>query len=93
MLTIQIDDISLEQRIYSRAKDFGKTSQQFVKDLLTESLDKESNELVIPHIDYRKHIKTIDFGITDDTISKENVPLFSDIDDAAEYVHQLRREK
>jgi CO dehydrogenase/acetyl-CoA synthase gamma subunit (corrinoid Fe-S protein) len=95
MLTIQIDDVSLEQRIYSKAKDFGTTSQQFVKDLLRKSLDEENSELgfPIPHLDYRQHIKTINFGITDHTLSKETVPLFSDIGDSGEYVHKMRREK
>jgi hypothetical protein len=93
MLTVQIDDASLEQLIYTKARAIGKTTQQFVKDLLTKSLN-ETQELgfTIPHLDYREHIKTIDFDIKDDQISKENTPLYSQIGDAGEYVHQLRRQ-
>ena len=95
MLTLEIDDANLEQKIIEKARSFGKTAQQFLKDLVIDKIS-ETEELgfEIPHLDYRKHIKIIDYVLTEEEelaiASNPDVKPFSHIKDSAKYVHDLR---
>ena len=98
MITVQIDDISLEQHITNRAKMIGKTAQQFVRDMLSDNLGvSESNDFVIQKLDYKKHSKVIFNQLTEEeeamVAANPSVKLFSHIEDSAEYVHTIRRKK
>ena len=91
MLTFEINDVQLEQKIIKKAQSIGKTVQELFKDWIAqETIEEETLPFDVPKLDYREHIKIIDFGI-DDAVNKENVPLFSHIGDSAKYVHDLRQ--
>lgn len=99
MITVQIDDISLEQHITNRAKMIGKTAQQFVRDMLIDNLGvSESNDFVVRKLDYKKHSKVIFNQLTEEEeeamiAANPSVKPFSHIEDSAEYVHTIRRKK
>ncbi len=97
MLTIQIKDAQLEQRILEKARAFGKTAQEFLADFLAKELKEEPLEKLpfeIPHLDWREdgyiyvpNLTDEELAITEDTTLK----LFSHITDSAKYVHDIRR--
>lgn len=97
MLTLEINDARLEQKILEKARTIGKSVQDMLKDFVVEKIQEDEKQDKLPFeftkLDYRKHIKIIDYGIDDEELSKEKVPLFSDIGDAAEYVHNLRQQE
>lgn len=98
MLTVEINDTQLEQLIEKKAFENGMTTQAFVQNVLSlnvheQDIASQTLPFVIPSLDYKEHISTINYGITDESISKEIVPLFSSINDAAEYGHNLRRQE
>lgn len=99
MLTLEINDARLEQKILEKARSIGKSAQEMLKDLVVEKMQEEekANKLPfeIPKIDYRKHIKIIDYGIDDENIDDENIddaPIFQDIGDTVEFAKKLRDE-
>ena len=95
MLTLEINDARLEQKIIEKAQSIGKSVQELMKDFVVEKIQEEEKEeqlpFDVPKLDYRKYISIIDYGIEDEDISKENTPLFSDVKDSAKYVHNLRQ--
>ena len=95
MLTLEINDANLEEKIIEKARSFGKTAQQFLKDLVIDEISEtEELDFEIPHLDYRKHIKIIDYVLTEEELAIANNPdvkPFSHIKDSAKYVHDLRR--
>jgi hypothetical protein len=93
MLTIQIDDAQLEQRIVEAAKAIGQTAQEFLRDLAmreTKTITKLPFE--IPRLDPALYAQTIDFGIDDENLNKETITLFAQVHDAGEYIHNLRKQ-
>lgn len=97
MLTLEINDARLEQKILEKARSIGKSAQEMLKDLVVEKMQEGEiiNELPfeIPKLDYRKKLKKIDYGINDKELNKETVLLFSEIGDTAEYAHNLRQQE
>ena len=93
MLTVEINDTQLEQLIEKKAFEKGMTTQAFVQNVLSLNVHEQMLPFEIPSLDYKEHISTINYGITDESISKETVHLFSSVNDAAEYGHNLRRQK
>lgn len=97
MLTIQITDTDLEQRIVERAKAIGKSVQQLAQELLANQLIDSDEELgfEIPRLDVRQHAQIIDIPLTaeEEELLAQNpdVKPFSHIKDAAKYVHDIRR--
>lgn len=96
MLTVEINDTQLEQLIEKKAFETGMTTQAFIQNVLSlnvheQDIASQTLPFVIPLLDYREHISTINYGITDESISKDTTPLFSSVNDAAEYVHNLRK--
>lgn len=96
MLTVEINDTQLEQLIEKKALENGMTTQAFVQNVLSLKVHEQDSisqtlPFVIPSLNYKEHISTINYGITDESISKETVPLFSSVNDAAEYGHNLRK--
>jgi hypothetical protein len=92
MLTIQIDDAQLEQRIVETAKAIGQTAQEFLKDLAmreTKTITKLPFE--IPRLDYRNHITIIDYELEDEE-SIDDAPLFQNVGDTIEFAKKLREE-
>lgn len=98
MLTVEINDAELEQLIQIKALENGMTTQAFVQNILSlkvheQDITSQTLPFVIPSLNYKEHISTIDYGITDENINKETVPLFSLVNDAAEYGHNLRKQE
>lgn len=97
MLTLEINDARLEQKILEKARSIGKSAQEMLKDLVVEKMQEEEKANKLPFeitkLDYRKNIKIIDYCIDDEELSKEKVPLFSEIGDTAEYAHNLRQQE
>lgn len=94
MLTLEINDARLEQKIIEKARSIGKSAQEMLKDLVVEKMQEGEaiNELPfeIPKLDYRKHLKIIDYGIDDENI--DDAPIFQDIGDTVEFAKKLRYE-
>eukprot|EP00388_Colpodella_angusta_P040483 GDKK01050343.1.p1 GENE.GDKK01050343.1~~GDKK01050343.1.p1 ORF type:complete len:100 (-),score=18.00 GDKK01050343.1:86-385(-) len=96
MLTVEINDTQLEQLIEKKALENGMTTQAFVQNVLSLKVHEQDSisqtlPFVIPSLNYKEHISTINYGINDENISKETVSLFSSVNDAAEYGHNLRK--
>lgn len=96
MLTIEIEDAQLEQRIAKKAKAIGKSVQEFIKELVAENVT-ESDELgfEIPRLDVRQHARLIQNELTEEEehelAKNPDVRPFAHITDAAQYVHDMRR--
>lgn len=95
MLTVEINDAQLELLIEKKAFENGMTTQAFVQNVLSlnvheQDIASQTLPFVIPSLDYKEHISTINYGITDESISKETVHPFSSVNDAAEYGRNLR---
>ncbi len=93
MLTIQIDDAQLEQRIIEKAKSIGQTAQEFLRDLaVRETTKKDKLPFDVPRLDPALYAQVIDFGIDDENLNRETVTLFAQVGDAGQYIHNLRRQ-
>ncbi|MEI7584002.1 hypothetical protein [Runella sp.] len=96
MLTIQIEDTQLEQRVAKKAKAIGKSVQEFIKELVAENV-AEADELgfEIPRLDVRQHAKIIHHELTEEEekelVQNPDIKPFAHITDAAKYVHNMRR--
>ena len=97
MLTIQITDTELEQRIVEKAKAIGKSVQQLAQEMLSHQLIDNDQELgfEIPRLDVRQHAQIIDTPLTAEEeellVQNPDVKPFSHIKDAAKYIHDIRR--
>ncbi|MCU0340291.1 MAG: hypothetical protein MUE30_10420 [Spirosomaceae bacterium] len=98
MLILEINDTRLEQKIVEKARKIGKSVQELLKDMVAEKVQEEETEKLpfdVPRLDIRMHGKVIDTPLTkeEEKILVENPDIkpFAHIDDAAQYVHQLRR--
>jgi hypothetical protein len=95
MLTYQVENPQLEQRILKKARSIGQTVQQFITDSLLERLEKSNeNDFQIPKMDIREH-SYIYTPLISEEEQKEidkipgNKP-FSDIDNTEEFARELR---
>ncbi len=97
MLTIQITDTELEQRIVEKAKAIGKSVQQLAQEMLSHQLIDNDEELgfEIPRLDVRQHARTYIPEISEEEeeelAKNPDVKPFSHIKDAAKYIHDIRR--
>ena len=95
MLTFEINDAQLEQRILEKAKTIGKTAQEFLKDLLSKEVQEEVvlDELPfeVPKLDYRLHSRIIDEPI-DNENDIDDAPIFQNGIDTIEFAKQLRKQ-
>lgn len=94
MLTLEINDAWLEQKIVEKARTIGKSVQDLLKDLVVEKIQEEESVKTlpfdVPKLDYRKYIKIIDNEINDNIIDDE--PLFQNEIETVEFAKQLRQE-
>ena len=95
MLTFEINDAQLEQRILEKAKTIGKTAQEFLKDLLTKEIQKEvildKLPFEVTKLDYRKYIKIIDEPLANDD-DIDDTPIFQNGIDTVTFAKQLREQ-
>ncbi len=91
MLTIQINDALLEQRILAKALRKGISAQEFVSKLVAETLGN-GEESAFPQLDPKKHGKVIQHALTEEEqhLADAIMP-FSQVTDPAIYTHDLRR--
>ncbi|MBB3842410.1 putative nucleotidyltransferase [Runella defluvii] len=96
MLTIEIEDAQLEQRIAKKAKAIGKSVQEFIKELVAENVT-ESDELgfEIPRLDVRQHARIYKPELTEEEeielAKNPDVRPFSHVTDTVEFARQLRQ--
>lgn len=89
MLTIQLNDVRLEQQLVQRAEATGKTTQQFVESLLAEALRQLTPApLSFPRLDPNQHSHTLQFDIDPQT---DDAPAFQQIGDTTLFANELRR--
>lgn len=97
MLTIQIEDTRLEERLTQKARATGTTVAQLVCDLVAGQLEDPDDDLGfdIPRLDVRDHARVISMPLTSEEeealAQNPDVKPFSHITDAAKYIHDLRR--
>lgn len=96
MLTIQITDTDLEQRIVERAKAIGKSVQQLAQELLSNQLIDSDEELgfEVPRLDVRQHARTYTPEISAEEEAElaknPDVKLFAHVTDTVAFAKQLR---
>ena len=94
MLTLEINDAWLEQKIVEKARTIGKSVQDLLKDLVVEKIQEEESVKTlpfdVPKLDYRKYIKIIDNEINDNIIDDE--PVFQNEIETVEFAKKLRQE-
>jgi DNA gyrase/topoisomerase IV subunit B len=93
MLAIKIDNPEMESKFKQYAKQQKKAVEDVVDDALKMFLDahKKNNELVYVKKDPMKHAHKIKHE--DDGEDLSDVKPYSHVEDVAEYVHNLRRER
>lgn len=93
MLAIKIDNPEIENRFKEYAKQHQKAIEDLVGDALKMFLDlhKKDDELIYVKKDPMKHLHKIEYE--DDGEDLSDVMPYSYVEDAAQYVHDLRRER
>ena len=93
MLTLEINDARLEQKILEKARSIGKSVQELVKDIVAEKMqDDETPETLpfeVPKLDYRKYVRIIDEPVDD---AVDDTPLFQNGIDSVTFAKQLREQ-
>ena len=94
MLTLEINDAYLEQKILEKAHSIGKSVQELMKDFVVEKIQEEEKEeqlpFDVPKLDYRKYISIIDYDLeNEDEI--DNKPIFQNGIETIEFAKQLRQ--
>lgn len=96
MLTIQIENEKLAQRLIKQAETEGRSVDAMVQEVISEAFDSP-DELGIeyPRLDVREHMEVINNVLTaeEEELLAQNpdVRPFSHIEDSAKYIHDLRR--
>lgn len=89
MLTIKINDRDLERRITEKAHSFGKSTQEFVNEILNNALPESQDEISYQRLSPTNHGYILNSVIED--VSTESSNLFSEVSDVADYVDALRK--
>ena len=91
MLTLEINDARLEQKILEKARSIGKSVQELMKDIVAEKIQaddtSETLPFDVPKLDYRKYVRIIDEPVDD---SIDDLPVFLNGIDTVEFARQLR---
>ena len=95
MLTYQVENPQLEQRIMKKARSIGQTVQQFITDSLLERLEKSSeNDFDIPRMDIREHsyvyTPLISEEEQEEMAQSLDIKPFIDIENVEEFARELR---
>jgi hypothetical protein len=93
MLAIKIDNPEIENRLREYAKQQKKAIEDLVNDAMKLFLEthQKDDTLIFTKKDPMKHIVKTDFE--DDGEDLSDVKLYSHIENSAEYIHKLRRER
>lgn len=92
MLAIKIDNPEIENRFKQYAKEHIKAVEELASEALKMFLEmnKQDDELIYTKKDPLKHLHKIEY-IHDDGEYLNDVKPYSHVEDAAGYVHDLRR--
>ena len=94
MLTLEINDAQLEQKILEKARSIGKSVEELMKDFVVEKIQEEEKEeqlpFDVPKLDYRKYISIIDYG-NEDEDEIDDKPIFQNGIETLEFAKQLRQ--
>lgn len=90
MLTVRITDRYLEKSISEKARLVGKSTQELVEDLLRNALHEKQEGLSYQKLNPESFGYIISADAECESVD-EDVSLFSDIDNAAEYTENLRK--
>lgn len=91
MLTIKIKDRDLEKRITEKAHSFGKSTQEFVNELLSNALPESKDDVPYQRLSPNDHGYIIDQAIDVENLSFENSMPFSEVNDVSGYIEDLRK--
>jgi hypothetical protein len=93
MLTLEINDARLEQKILEKARSIGKSVQELVQDIVAEKMQAdetpETLPFDVPKLDYRKYVRIIDEPVDD---AVDDTPLFQNDIDTVTFAKQLREQ-
>jgi hypothetical protein len=93
MLTLEINDARLEQKILEKARSVGKSAQEWVQDIVAEKMQAdeipETLPFDIPKLDYRTYVSIIDEPVDD---AVDDAPLFQNDIDTVTFAKQLREQ-
>lgn len=89
MLTIKIKDKNLEKRITEKAHSFGKSTQEFVNELLINALPESKDDISFQPLSPVDHGYIINQIVED--VSTESSNIFSEVSNVADYVDALRK--
>jgi len=99
MLTLEINDARLEQKILEKARAIGKSVQELVKDIVLEKIEADENletlPFDVPTLDYRKYVRIYDPELTEEELKEADDPSvkpFSHVTDTVAYARQLRKD-
>lgn len=95
MLTIEINDAQLEQKIIKKAQKIGKSVQDLFKDWIIEETQTETKlPFEIPKLDYKKHIRTYNPSFTEEDLENINdstMEPFTHVKDTLTFSKELRK--
>ena len=93
MLAIKIDNPNIENRFREYALQHKKTIEDVVNDAMQLFLEmhKKDDEILYKKKDPMKHLHQIEYK--DDGENLDDVQPYSQVEDSALYIHNLRRER
>ncbi len=91
MLTIRINDSRLERTIAEKARQVGKSTEELVQDLLRTALPEKHEGLNYQNLNPQAFGYKIQNSIEFELPNDENISLFADVDNTAEYADRLRK--
>lgn len=98
MLTIEIDNDNLTEKVIERAASSGKSVKDFLQDIISEFVEEKAEAVLpfdIPKLDYRKYVRKYDPEMTANELEIADDPSvkpFSTVTDTVEYARKLRKE-
>ena len=93
MLAIKIDNPEIENRL----KEYAKQQKKAIEDLVNEAMKlflethRKDDVIIFTKKDPMQHIVKINFD--DDGEDLSDVKPYSQVEDSAKYIHELRRER
>jgi len=92
MLAIQINNPKLENQFLEYAKQHKKS----IEELVSEAIDffvknKKDNKIKYPKKNPMGNLHKVKYEVFNDDL--DNVKLFQNIEDSAEFIHKLRRDR
>ncbi|MDZ7896761.1 MAG: hypothetical protein U5N85_01850 [Arcicella sp.] len=100
MLTFEINDAQLEHRILEKARAIGKSTQELLKEILSNAIQEditlEKLPFEVPKLDYRNHSSIYNPELSEEEeeyllTQDASVMPFAHVSDTVEFANQLRK--